>query len=341
MRARYVIIILLVLAAAVFGLERVWTMGRPDASKILLESAKRTHHIDYFGLVENSANYYGKELKSLTRVYHKGGGERMEYLSQPVKGMVVVGDHKHMFAYRPHADKVLVTTIAAQTEEESRAKLLLKNYTAHVAGTDTVAGRPTVVIDVTPKREGNPSKRMWIDKETYLVLKQEDRSAGGALKSRTVFKEIRYSADMPASKFGSPTDEDEPQTMVMVSQPMDADALSKELGFKVVRPGYVPNGYRFVGYQIYRCQCDCPHDAAHISYTDGLNSISVFETNISVPCAAAGGMDDCGGHGRSHECKVDDSRQGQLGRRVVGNKSVVVIADLPQDQIERITKSIR
>jgi outer membrane lipoprotein-sorting protein len=235
------------MALAVFGLKAVWTSGRHDASALLLDSAKKVHHTDYSGLVETSTVYYGRELKGLTKVYHKGSGDRMEYLSAPAKGTIVVATDSETATFHPHSGKVVVSPTAAQAEEEKKVRLLLSNYSAEMAGEAVVAGRPVLVVDVVPKRNGNPSKKMWIDKKTHIILRQEDRSASGTLKSRMVFKEISYSSNIPASKMELPEGAKKTTRLIKASQPQEAEALSKRLNMKVTKPGYVPSGYQFTG----------------------------------------------------------------------------------------------
>jgi predicted dithiol-disulfide oxidoreductase (DUF899 family) len=40
-------------------------------------------------------------------------------------------------------------------------------------------------------------------------------------------------------------------------------------------------------------------------------------------------------------CKVGDCRQAQVGHIRLKDKSIIVVADLPQKEIERIARSIR
>lgn len=54
-----------------------------------------------------------------------------------------------------------------------RVDLLQKNYEISIDSGDSIAGRPTDFIDIAPKYEYRPENRLWIDKETGLILKRE------------------------------------------------------------------------------------------------------------------------------------------------------------------------
>ena len=76
--------------------------------------------------------------------------------------------------------------------------------------------------------------------------------------------------------------------------------------------------------------------AAQITYTDGLNVISIFESPLMGSCCAA-----CRMSGASRECcTVGGCEMAQAGSIRRGNKTVVVVGDLLPSQIKKIAESV-
>lgn len=81
-------------------------------------------------------------------------------------------------------------------------------------------------------------------------------------------------------------------------------------------------------------QCACGHHAAQLSYTDGLNTISVFQTP-NVQCKETSCTMDGG------KCVMRESQIARLGQVQRDGKTVVVVADILPEQIRKIAESVR
>lgn len=79
--------------------------------------------------------------------------------------------------------------------------LLAANYVAVVNGTDTVAGRPTRIVDVR-RMNGQLAARFWLDAQTGLPLRREDYDTNSQLITEASFIKVTY-GDVPATP--SPT----------------------------------------------------------------------------------------------------------------------------------------
>ena len=73
--------------------------------------------------------------------------------------------------------------------------LLLKNYDVNVMVSDKIAGRQTYQLHIVSRWEERPSKKLWLDQETAIVVRAEHYDADGTLRSMFVFSHITYDAD--------------------------------------------------------------------------------------------------------------------------------------------------
>ena len=104
------------------------------------------------------------------------------------------------------------------------------------------------------------------------------------------------------------------------------------VGFKVVMPKYVPQGFELDAYRLYNCPCRCGHKSAYIRYTNGMDGISVFETPAGTGCGKMKGCIMPGGW-----CNVQD----QTAMMTSDGKSFIVIGNVNPQELRRITDSLR
>ena len=69
---------------------------------------------------------------------------------------------------------------------------MLANYKCVISGYDSVAGHATVSVVLLNKYTGERTLRVWLDRQTHLVLKREEYHANGAVASQMRFEELRY-----------------------------------------------------------------------------------------------------------------------------------------------------
>lgn len=149
-----------------------------------------------------------------------------------------------------------------------RLNLALKNYKVIDVGNGKIAGRPTNIIKLVPKKSGNPSETIWIDDQYHLVLKSELKNSSGVTISISEFRKITFNPkDIKDATFTVPKGVKPPNNPV------------PDLGFSIVKPKYIPKGYSFVQTTTVPVEKDV--FAAHLMYTNGINTISIFERKKS------------------------------------------------------------
>jgi outer membrane lipoprotein-sorting protein len=123
--------------------------------------------------------------------YQAPNKERMETRTSSGKLMVSVNDGKTRQAYDPEAKTVTLydpsiywadfTSIAAGDLEKLRENAH-EGYDAQLLDDEEIAGRATYVLQLTPRVQtsvpltSHPNKkRLWVDQETYLILRYEEQ----------------------------------------------------------------------------------------------------------------------------------------------------------------------
>jgi len=211
------------------------------------------------------------------------GSMRIEYQSEPLKGVTVWEDEGRTYRFNPRLERLTVAQRRdSLADTERQEKQLLENYTARFAGREKVADRNAVVVELRSKSRTGRTKRLWIDPKTSVILGSEDADGDHLLRS-TRFTRVTYLPDQnqPAETEFRPTDE--LMRKYGSARPGDTsgrfepEQLSKLVGFEVRQPKSLPNGFKFQGAYQMPCLCKGRHQAARLEYSDGLNTISLFE----------------------------------------------------------------
>jgi outer membrane lipoprotein-sorting protein len=128
-------------------------------------------------------------------------------------------------------------------------------YDAKVTGDARVAGRETYVIDMGPSLcpsadapEMNGKLMIWVDKETFFVLKQEQYSTqGDVVVMSSEVQQVQYNITIDPGQFtppsGAQVQDMRPKPTPNASQyQAQLGQLAGQLGFPLFAPGYVPQG---------------------------------------------------------------------------------------------------
>lgn len=290
-------------------------------------------------------NVHPEVNSSLVKVRQKNGKMRMDYKSGQIAGLSIIDNGKNIM----HLDNRKRTVIIRPMHfSHGDISVLLSNYEVIKEGKDKIAGQPTQIIRLKARHTGNPSKKLWIDTETFMPLRREHYNSDGILTTRSFYTAINYDVQVNESDFSIPKD------WQIVQPPEDMGKFSKEqisrtLDFDIVEPEYLPQGYVLDGF--YRFHPPPPRHGKgiHIRYIDGLNSISVFE--VLLP--PRGFMHRMrrrfgGGHGmrqkrRSKQhpprCKMLGNRQGKAIRIMKGNLDIVIAGDIAEEELQKMANS--
>jgi hypothetical protein len=116
-------------------------------------------------------NRHHKRAEMLVRVMCvRDGSKEFEIVSSAGWGVA----RNHVFPRLLEAE-----TDASQPGSRERSRIIPENYSFQMAGMETVNGRPTYVIEVTPKTSNKylMKGKIWVDAEEYAIVRIEGQPA--------------------------------------------------------------------------------------------------------------------------------------------------------------------
>ncbi len=207
--------------------------------------------------------------------------------------------------------------------------LLAEHYSLARGGAEVVAGREVEVV--VARRPGAPAgrgeaARFWIDRDSGLVLRREVYDRRGRTTRASAFVEVTVGRSAGSSGQAAtawPTTLDEASLQRLRANGWHCpERLPGPLALVDARRGGADRG---------------DSDIVHLSYSDGIASVSVFEQR--------GRLDEAGLAG--HRRVVRDGRvvwvHGQVPRRVVwsaGGRVYTVVADAPERTVDAVVAAL-
>jgi sigma-E factor negative regulatory protein RseB len=150
--------------------------------------------------------------------------------------------------------------------------LLASHYALSTARPESVAGRAVDVVVATPPGATSPAARFWLDRKTGLVLRREVYDESGRITRASAFVEITVGeSNNYADAAASSKDTDRPKAW---PDAIDSAALQRMRDRGWQCPDVLPPSLRLVDA---RRGGGNYGGIVHLSYSDGLASVSVFE----------------------------------------------------------------
>ena len=294
-----------------------------DAQAWLQRMVHAVERLNYEGIFVYA---HGNQLEAM-RIVHgaDGDGEHERMYSLNGAAREILRDDNVLTCILPDSRSVVV--------EKSRPKRFVPErllhlddsvshlYEFHVQGDDRVAGRMARLVVIQPRDDFRYGYRLWLDEESGMLLKSDLINAEGRALEQMMFTNLK------------------------LLDHIDREALAPSVtgkGFKWYRPkenthqaeeeaqkwsvGKLPTGFHMA----MRAEHSMPMSrmpVAHLMYTDGLASVSVY---IEHPGAVADALNG-------------PSRMGAVnayGRSVAGHQ-VTVVGEVPRATVEMIAQSLR
>lgn len=203
-------------------------------------------------------------------------------------------------------------------------RLLASSYRLSVTGTEPVAGRTAVVIGATDD-EGRPMARFWVDAATGLLLRRDLFDASGQLQRSSGFEQVSMTAGR-----------------VQHLPPMLPTAHGPGLQ-QVDLAAWCRRGWTCLD-SIGRLQLvdarpveDAGSTTLHLTYSDGLNAVSVFEEQGRLPSRPLAGSTAAVVAGRSVQVFTGSPE------RVVwsgAGQVFTVVTDAPSEVVDAVVAAL-
>ena len=198
--------------------------------------------------------------------------ERLVYQDGPYREIVRNGDQVafvrpdgDVSRYRSEGVNGLVDRLANYQDD------LRRSYRLLFGGSDRVAGRDTLRIEVQPRDNHRYGYALWLDRDSGLLLRSEMIGEKGIILERFQYIDMNPVEDLPV-KYLEPS-----QPVVWTSKEDGAGtnpdtSVLKKLGWEA---GWLPSGFALSGFN----QIDSPVSRQKVDsllFSDGLAAFSVF-----------------------------------------------------------------
>ncbi len=214
------------------------------------------------------------KVETLRIIHRVENGKVAERLVSLDSGREIVRNDKELTCYLPDQRRVLV-----EPRQEDGPLLgtlpdfdaaVTENYRLEKLPPARLLGRSTQVIAVNPNDAYRFGYRLWIDEETSLPLKTQLCDERGNVVEQVLFARITLPDSIPKSAVKSQVDA---SGLQWVKQPAPKQASASIV--KLWRAAKVPPGFRLTATNS-QMMDGSKSPVAHLVYSDGLASVSVF-----------------------------------------------------------------
>jgi sigma-E factor negative regulatory protein RseB len=217
-----------------------------------------------------------------------------------------------------------IDPLAVSAVEGGPLDLLRRNYVLSLAAPDA-----TTAEVQARRRDGTMAATFWIDKRTGLALRREVFDSAGRLVRASAFVELHLGGVMPAANTPMPS-----VATAARETPLDGAQVAQLRQVGWLLPTQLPGG--MVLYDV-RSQGTDADTIVHLSYSDGLSTVSVFVQRGRLATHALSGWSQArmGGTVYVHDYG--------LGRRVTWNghgRVYTVVADAPPTAVAALVASL-
>lgn len=300
----------------------LWAQTPEDAHVWLERMTQAAQALNYDGTFVYRS---GQQMESM-RIIHRAdsSGERSRLVSLSGAKREVLRTRTQVICILPDDKSVVVAktrppSLFAATLISAR-KGFASYYALSVSGGDRVAGRSTEVIDLAPKDSYRYGYRLWVDRETGLLLKSDLLGEGGMPLEQFIYTSISLPTEIPDSLL-EPGISGRALTWHISEEKknLDEDAESQ---WEVT---WLPDGFMMSDH------ADNPVPTSRMPvqqmvYTDGLASLSVFIEHLDSAGEPLEGL----------------SVMGALNAygRLLDGYQVTVVGEVPASTVQSVAGSV-
>lgn len=232
--------------------------------EFLKKSSQSARKIAFWGK-EITINWHRSGAKSTVALrYKRGSYERIDYLApRSLKGKRIIITPNRRYFYDPKA-RTLTLQTHFDMDSSLNIPLLTRNYVLRLEKRiHTVADRPCIGLRLIPRYRGKIGYILWLDRQSFFILKTERYRSDGTPAGMTHFVEF-HPGNIPLSTFRIPQAR---RTLVKRLSLSSRDP-------RCAWPYWLPGGYRFQGFHSSRKGTW----EGMVSYFDGIDLITLHIT---------------------------------------------------------------
>lgn len=276
--------LLLVIAASICAVSLISyyapTVGLGGAAALVKRAARASLSVNY-SATESMIIVIGKESQHQTFSTVHLAPDKTMWKYKSSKGDIewIVSDNgKSHWQYLPNQNEIIYSP-SHPTDRNLWAEhdlgQLLRNYIVKNAGKSRLSGRNTYLLTISPRSAHNgPSKKLWSDTETGLIMRSELTTSDGMTKVVSDLTDIKFNCKVPASGFAFPGSTSRRTVVYDQVVTIPLDELAHQWQLPLLVPKQIPNGYTLESAMLINRG---NRAYVHLRYFDGLNTISLFE----------------------------------------------------------------
>lgn len=193
--------IIILIVSAVF----LMSFADPDAN-VILDKVDKNMSAKNRIIVSEMIIHGRRNSRTITSISTSEGDKQSftEYLSPArEQGTKMLKLENQLWVYSPSTDRIIqisghmlrqsVMGSDLSYEDMMDDRKLTEMYTAKVIGNETIDGRNTYILELTAKVDDAAyhSRKIWIDTERFVPLKQEMYAKSGQLLKRTTLTDVK------------------------------------------------------------------------------------------------------------------------------------------------------
>ena len=254
-----------------------------NAFDLLRASIEAPTHLSYSGQLQSIQFGHSKSVATVYKVDHRAPSlTRRWYIApQSLYSDSIVTRGTESYNVDMHAKRIIESrnnAVDDQVALDDNFGLLTANYRATFGADESIAGRQTSEVILTNKYTGQIGMRVWVDKETKLVLEKQTYAPNGSITQESRFDQIQYTNNQPDGIFSVPALAGFTQVKGLSHGAPSSDLASviKAAGFNARGPKYLPDGFLPITGDVSDIK---GVRTLHILYSDGIRTLSLFENN--------------------------------------------------------------
>lgn len=296
--------------------------GAGAAQELLMKMSQAMEATNYDGIFVYTRDGSMDTMRIIHRRDPDGVRERLVSLSGSAREVIRSGrqvvcifpDDKAVLVERARPKDLFPATFHEPLDRMRRY------YDFALLGADRVAGRPAHIVLIAPRSGDRYGYRLWIDEQSYLLLKSEVIDAGGALIEQVMFTRIDTPARI-ADELFEPEISGEGYTWI-------ANESTEALGIRDTDEwdvGWLPAGFT-LSERARQPIAASRMPVEHLVFSDGLAMVSVFVEKLADGRPALQGF----------------SAMGAVNAfsTVTAGHQVTVVGEVPRATVRKIASSV-
>jgi len=222
-----------------------------EPKEILTRSLEARFQLDFEGIQKEESRLPGISYTRTTKVIQQKPDFTYTAGLAPArfKRWITLDDGKFRIGHIRGSNKFeffpSLNSLEAKEIKRKNLDLIFINYKISKLLDGYILARPVYVISLTPRHHGNRRRKVWIDKKTYLPLKEEDYNSEGKLISAFHYTKIHFDKRFSKEKFYRDFPQKPRKKISSQECFLNLKDLSRKIRFPVSFPHYLPPGYQF------------------------------------------------------------------------------------------------